>query len=360
MSKVKFTGKSEEDAVRKAADVLSTAPAKVDYKIVSRSGGLLGLLGQTVTIEVTVGETPAPTPPPLPPKARQPKKEHRDRGRQQREETSKDEGEGEAPQPADDQERPPRKPEERKEGGRRRGRGRRGPRRPDSEERKGGERSRQGQSRERTRKPSPQEPVDEAIMAEKLEKTRAVTQGILEKVDAVPEIAVKAQQSEIHVTLSGDMPEWLVRGRERTLESLQFVTNKIVNRFPPRYRVIIDLEGQKEERQNQLEQMAVRLAEKVVASGEPVWILPMSPRERRMVHMALADRKDVETQSHGDGPSRRICIKLISAPSQAKVEPEEEPTEEKMSPPEDTSAPVEADGNEEEMSQELEGLPPSD
>lgn len=359
MSKVKFTGKSEDDAVRKAADVLSMAPAKVDYKIVSRSGGLLGLLGQTVTIEVTVGETPAPTPPPLPPKARQPRKENKDRGRQQREE-ARGEEDGKAPQAEDQQDQPQRKPEERKEGGRRRGRGRRGPRRSDSQERKGGDRPRSGRPRDTSRKSGPPEPVDEAIMAEKLEKTRDVTRGILEKVDAVPEIAVKAQQSEIHVTLSGDMPEWLVRGRERTLESLQFVTNKIVNRFPPRYRVIIDLEGQKEERQNQLEQMAVRLAEKVIASGEPVWILPMSPRERRMVHMALADRKDVETQSHGDGPSRRICIKLVAAPSEAKVEPQDEPTEEKIDQPEDTSAPIEPEPTAEEISQELEGLPPSD
>lgn len=55
MSTVKFTGRTEDEAVGKAADALGIDPTAVHYKIVARSGGLLGLLAPAITIEVTVG-----------------------------------------------------------------------------------------------------------------------------------------------------------------------------------------------------------------------------------------------------------------------------------------------------------------
>ncbi len=328
MSTVKFTGKSEEDAVRKAADSLKLPREHVQYEIVSRSGGLLGLLGQTVTIEVMLGErrtersavSVTPGPVALP----EPRKEERgpDRTSLASEELASRRSDVRPPplpgkattgvqadEPAT-KTGPQDVPRRAKQGeDHSRGAGNR-PERPRRPPRREGK----PQDRPRWREDSDEEAeeavVDPEILESKTQEALDLLKGLLERTDSSREVTAAARGTEIVLTIPSGVPEWMGRGHSPVLDSLQFLLNKSVNRFPPRYRIVVQGHGalQSEERQTELETMARELAQQVIASGVPMWVLPMSPRERRFVHMAIRPMEGVDTESVGSGTTRRIRI----------------------------------------------------
>ena len=329
MSKVKFTGKSEEDAVRKAAEVLSLSPSDVKYKIVSRASGLLGMLGQTVTVEVSVGE-PEPEAKPAPkPK---PKSKPKPRSKPKAKATPKEASEPEAGSEPQAEEARNAKPEQKRSG---EGKGQK-------RERSRGDRSRRKRRSRRGHEDAMEtQVVDEEVFEQKLAQAQTVLADVVRIVGGEAEVKAVRKEAEISVTLSGQLPDWMGRGRGRVIEALQFLANKIVNRFPPRYRIVIDAEGEKEERVLKLEKMAKDLAQRVLETGEPVWILPMSAKDRRTVHMALAGMADLATKSRGDGSSRRLCIHKAGAePVAEPPQPDLKPTEEPEDPPPPTRDPM--------------------
>ena len=70
----------------------------------------------------------------------------------------------------------------------------------------------------------------------------------------------------------------------------------------------MDIEGYKARRDESLQLMAARLATKVVNTGKPITLEPMPPRERRTIHVALANRHDIQTESIGEGDQRQVTI----------------------------------------------------
>ncbi len=72
----------------------------------------------------------------------------------------------------------------------------------------------------------------------------------------------------------------------------------------------IDVEGYKQRRDQALQSLALDMAERVRASGREITLEPMPARERRIVHLALADHPQVITQSVGEGESRKVSILL--------------------------------------------------
>jgi spoIIIJ-associated protein len=72
--------------------------------------------------------------------------------------------------------------------------------------------------------------------------------------------------------------------------------------------VVVDAEGYRGRREDSLVDLAQRMAEKVVASGRPAPVEPMSAHDRRIVHMALVDHEGVTTESEGEGVFRRVVI----------------------------------------------------
>ena len=75
-------------------------------------------------------------------------------------------------------------------------------------------------------------------------------------------------------------------------------------------RITLDVNGYKARRQSQLQQMAERMAERVISTGRSITLEPMNPADRRLVHMALRDHPDVFTESQGEGSSRKVIIQL--------------------------------------------------
>lgn len=103
----------------------------------------------------------------------------------------------------------------------------------------------------------------------------------------------------------------LIGRRGETLAALQLLVNLIVrNRTKRRMRIIVDAENYRQRREENLRSLAFRVAHQVRLNRRSVALEAMPPNERRIVHMALADYKDISTESIGEGDERRIVISL--------------------------------------------------
>jgi len=117
------------------------------------------------------------------------------------------------------------------------------------------------------------------------------------------------EDERVDIEMSGPDAGRVIGKKGQTLDALQFLVNKIVNRFPEgRKHVVLDVEGYKDRRADSLVSMAQRLADKASRTGKIISISPMPARERRVIHIALADWNGITTQSDGEGTERRVRI----------------------------------------------------
>ncbi len=122
---------------------------------------------------------------------------------------------------------------------------------------------------------------------------------------------VEAQAHRDHLTLkiTGGNAGILIGRKGQTLDAMQFLTDKIINRkSEARVRVKVDVEGYIETRKSNLRHLALKMAEKAKKTGKPATINQMSAQDRRIVHLTLKDDNRVRTQSMGDGYYRRLVI----------------------------------------------------
>lgn len=103
----------------------------------------------------------------------------------------------------------------------------------------------------------------------------------------------------------------LIGKHGQTLDSLQYLTNLVANKYSKdRIRIILDAEDYRKRRQETLERLAKNLAAKVKRNGIKAALEPMNPYERKLIHMSLQDDPKVETYSEGEEPYRKVIIAL--------------------------------------------------
>ncbi len=113
----------------------------------------------------------------------------------------------------------------------------------------------------------------------------------------------------LRVNLSGEGAEWLVRRRGETLNALQHVVSAVFrDGMPEDQRVVVDCLGFRQDKDAELRRMALFMAEKAVTSGTPQEMGPLNPYERRIVHMAVAERADATSESIGDAFMKTVII----------------------------------------------------
>lgn len=101
----------------------------------------------------------------------------------------------------------------------------------------------------------------------------------------------------------------LIGRRGETLRSLQFMLNLLISRRIQRWpQVVVDVGNYRQRRQESLEGLARRMAERVRQSGRPLMLEPMGAYERRIVHLSLRSDPSVYTESSGEGENRKIVI----------------------------------------------------
>ena len=151
------------------------------------------------------------------------------------------------------------------------------------------------------------------------EETAALAQNLLS--DLLDHLGVQAQvMARYGAAEEGEEPPLtldvvgkdlgiLIGRRGETLASLQFLMRLMVNNHIHRWiNLVVDVEGYKARRERMLRELALRMAERAVATGRVVALEAMPARERRLVHVALRDHPDVTTQSIGEGESRKVTI----------------------------------------------------
>jgi spoIIIJ-associated protein len=143
----------------------------------------------------------------------------------------------------------------------------------------------------------------------------ALTCELLEKMNfeinkaAVEDVVGEEKQVLVSVMVSN--PAAIIGFRGKNLAAIQLILSLAVkNKLGDWVRVLLDVNNYRGEQKTRLEAMAVSLADKVVATGRPVAMAPMSSFERRLCHMAIADREDITSESEGEGEERHIVIKL--------------------------------------------------
>ena len=112
------------------------------------------------------------------------------------------------------------------------------------------------------------------------------------------------------IDITGDDSGLLIGRRGETLRAFQFLVNLIARRAldDDSLRVILDVERYRERRNNSLKELALRVADRVIANGRAISLEPMPAAERRIIHITLADHPQVSTQSSGYGDSRNVTI----------------------------------------------------
>ena len=110
--------------------------------------------------------------------------------------------------------------------------------------------------------------------------------------------------------LAGEVAGIVIGRHGQTLDAIEYLLNRVASQRggAGAPRISLDVEGYRERRQESLEQTARRAALKAKQTGRPVTLNPMSARDRRIVHLALGDDRDVTTRSQGDGSYRRVIV----------------------------------------------------
>lgn len=120
------------------------------------------------------------------------------------------------------------------------------------------------------------------------------------------------EEGALSINMEGSNMGILIGKRGQTLDSLQYLTNRVANKMQDGYvRVKLDTEDYRRRRKETLENLAKNIASKVKRTRKTVSLEPMNPYERRIIHSALQSDPAVSTHSEGEEPYRRVVVTLV-------------------------------------------------
>jgi len=123
------------------------------------------------------------------------------------------------------------------------------------------------------------------------------------------EAAVTETPDLLRVNLTGQGGEWLVRRRGETLNALQHIVSSVFrDGVPEDQRIVVDCLGFRQDKDAELRKMAQFMAGKAIDTGVAQEMGPLNPYERRIVHMAVAERGDATSESIGDAFMKTVII----------------------------------------------------
>jgi spoIIIJ-associated protein len=167
-------------------------------------------------------------------------------------------------------------------------------------------------------------PVDKVAVQEPeetdetLRVSNEVVSNLLEKMKVRAKVSAKYRQAEsdndeqvVMVNVEGNDLSILIGRRSETLNALQYISSLIVCKRLDRWiPLMIDVQGYRARRERQLRQIAQRMAEQAIHTGRRQVLEPMPANERRLIHLELRNHPQVETESTGDEPNRKVTISL--------------------------------------------------
>jgi len=149
---------------------------------------------------------------------------------------------------------------------------------------------------------------------DKIKLTKQIAEELLAKLNQSAQVGISQEEETIRVELQTDDPGMLIGFHGKTLSSLQLILGLMLYRQLGEWqRVVVDVNEYRQEQTERLKKIAANAAQKAKFSGQAVALSPMSPFERRIIHLTLTDDDQVETKSEGEGSLRYVIITPLQA-----------------------------------------------
>jgi spoIIIJ-associated protein len=159
--------------------------------------------------------------------------------------------------------------------------------------------------------PPPAEPGDEEP-GSPAARLRELLDRVCTALGAPVRIEIHEDEEQLAATLTGPDLGLVIGKRGQTIDAIQYLATAIVFRgMDERKSILVDAAGYRDRRRATLEEQADRAASEAVAGGEAVALDPMSSVERKIVHLHLEEREDVETASDGNEPHRFVVVRPV-------------------------------------------------
>lgn len=267
MSYIDVTGKTEDEAIRKALEQLHMDRDDVSVEILEwAKSGFLGIGSSPARVRVTYGqeEPEAPAAPVQPEKKPEPRPQPRPQPKPEQPKTRKPE--------------PPKAPVK-------------APEPPKAAQ-------------------APAAAPEQSVLDDNARRITEFLTGLLEHMDSPAQVQVtETEKGRYSVVLEGQKLGQLIGRRGETLDAIQQLTNYAVNSGrEKRIRVHVDAENYRAKREQSLESLARKVAAKVTRYRRSVTLEPMNAYERHVIHAALQDVPGVNTYSIGSEPNRRVVV----------------------------------------------------
>jgi spoIIIJ-associated protein len=146
-------------------------------------------------------------------------------------------------------------------------------------------------------------------LGEAVEITKKLMVGLLERIGVKAEVDVAFEEGDLHLEIKGDQEGILIGRHGRTLDSFQFLINRMVNkRLETPVRIVLDINEYRKRKTENLKKMAIQVGEKVKSKGHPLTFGPFDAHDRRLVHIALKEDPAIRTESLGEGKLKKMTI----------------------------------------------------
>ncbi len=308
MDSIRVTAKTVEDAITEASIELGTSSDNIEYTVIEKgTTGFFGIGGKKAVIEAkkkftdedllkeVFGETKKEKK-----ENKEAKKEAKKEEKKEEKETKKENKEGKKETKKDTKKEDIKKeakkeaaPSPAPEAGK--------PEEKDASEKKEA-------PKENSEPKQPRVPADPEEVCRRAE---AFLKDVFRTMEMEVEVTTRFEEDTLCVDLNGNDMGILIGKRGQTLDSLQYLTSLVVNKGKAAYvRVKLDTEDYRSRRKATLENLAKNIAFKVKKTRRPVFLEPMNPYERRIIHSALQDDPYVTTHSEGEEPCRKVVVTL--------------------------------------------------
>ncbi len=153
------------------------------------------------------------------------------------------------------------------------------------------------------------EKPEEAASENGLQLARETLEKILGLIQVETTVSVEQTDGKIILKIEGDTSGLLIGRRGKTLDALQYIVNKIVNKaLRKKQYVVIDSENYRKRREESLTQLALEMGDKAKKIQKPVTTNLLNPHDRRIVHLTLKEDDNLDTRSRGEGLMKKVVI----------------------------------------------------
>jgi spoIIIJ-associated protein len=140
-------------------------------------------------------------------------------------------------------------------------------------------------------------------------EAKEILDGILKRMNLDFPVEIKEEREYITLNITGDGGGLIIGRGGQTLDAMQYIVNKALGKNGRRRkRIVLDTENYREKREQTLQALAEKLGAKAKRTKKPVTVNPMNAHDRRIIHLALQNDRDLTTKSRGEGAFRKIVI----------------------------------------------------